>query len=115
VGGILIEKTVGFFRFFLNLGRKPTVAVPKSEDGFGCSEFFGVQRSRFTCSIVLKSLIGLSRKSWPGPGVSNDFVPAPIILVKEYDLYIDGSGFWRRLRQFYLSVFILTFEDLHQE
>jgi hypothetical protein len=81
---------------------------------FGCSEFFGIQRRRFTCPIVLKNLIGLSAKSRPGPRVSNDFVPAPIISVKEYDLYIDGSGLWRRLRQFYLAVFILSFEYLHQ-
>jgi hypothetical protein len=75
---------------------------------FGCSEFFGVQRRRFTCPIVLKNLIGLSGKSQPGPRVSNDFVPAPIISVKEHDLYIDGSGFWRRLRQFYLPVSYLA-------
>ena len=82
---------------------------------FGFSEFFGVQRRRFTCPIVLKNLIGLSAKSRPGPRVSNDFVPAPIISVKEHDLYIDGSGFWRRLRQFYLAVFILSFEYLHRK
>jgi hypothetical protein len=88
---------------------------PKNEDVFGCSEFFGVQRRRFTCPIVLKNLIGLSAKSRPRPRVSNNFVPAPIISVKEHDLYIDGSGFWRGLRQFDLPVFILTFEYLHQE
>ena len=82
---------------------------------FGFSEFFGVQRRRFTCPIVLKSLIGLSAKSRSGPRVSNDFVPAPIILVKENDLDIDGSGFWRRLRQFYLPIFILSFEYPHQQ
>jgi len=81
---------------------------------FGCSEFFAVQRHRFTCPIVLKNLIGLSAKSRPGPRVSNDFVPSPIISVKEHDLYIDGSRLWRRLRQFYLAVFILSFEYLHQ-
>jgi hypothetical protein len=82
---------------------------------FGFSEFFGVQRRRFTCPIVLKNLIGLSAKSRPGPRVSNDFVPALIISVKEHDLHIDGSGFWRWLRQFDLPVFILSFEDLHQK
>jgi hypothetical protein len=88
---------------------------PRSEDVFGFSEFFGVQRRRFTCPIVLKNLIGLSGKSRPGPRVSNDFVPAPIISVKEHDFYIHGSGFWRWLRQFDLPVFILTFEYLHQK
>jgi hypothetical protein len=82
---------------------------------FGCSEFFGVQRGRFTRPVVLKNLIGLSAKSRPGPRVSNNFVPAPIISVKEHDLYIDGPGFWRRFRQFYLPVFILSFEYLHQK
>jgi hypothetical protein len=86
---------------------------PKSEDVFGCSEFFGVQRRRFTCPIVLKNLIGLSAKSRPEPRVSNDFVPALIISVKKHDLYIDGSGFWRRLRQFDLPIFIFSFEYLH--
>src|SRR5262247_2252882 len=36
------------------------------------------------------------RKEPAGSRVSNDFVPAPIISVKEHDLDIDGSGFWRR-------------------
>jgi hypothetical protein len=40
---------------------------PKSEDVFGCSGFFEVQRRRFTCPIVLKNLIGFSAKSRPGP------------------------------------------------
>ncbi len=87
---------------------------PKSEGVFGCSEFFGVQGCRFTCAIVLKNLIGLSAKSWPGPGVSNDFVPAPIIRVKEHNLNINRPRLRRALRQAYLSVFILTFEYLHQ-
>jgi hypothetical protein len=46
---------------------------------------------------------------------SRNLVPVPIISVKEHDLYIDGSGFWRRLRQFYLPVFVLTFEYLHEK
>jgi hypothetical protein len=96
-------------------GREVYGIGPRSEDVFGWSEFFRIQRRRFTCPIVLKNLIGLSAKARPGPRVSNDFVPAPIISVKEYDLYIDGSRFWRRLRQFYVSVFVLTFEYLHQK
>jgi hypothetical protein len=97
------------------LGREVYGSGPRSEDGFGCSELLRVQRRRFTCPIILKNLIGLSAKTWPRRRVSNDFVPAPIISVKEHDLYIDGSGFWRGLRQFDLPVFILTFEYLHQE
>jgi hypothetical protein len=80
---------------------------------FGCSEFFRVQRRRFTCPIVLKNLIGLSAKSRPRRRISNDFVPAAVIPVKEHHLDIDGSGFWRRLRQFDLPVFILSLEYLH--
>jgi hypothetical protein len=81
----------------------------------GYSEFFRVQRRRFTCAIVFKNPIGLSTKSRPEPRVSNDFVPAPIISVKEHDLYIDGSGLWRRFRQYDLPVFVLSFDYLHQK
>jgi hypothetical protein len=115
MGGVLTEKTIGFSGFFLNLGGKFYGIGPRSEGVFGCSEFFRVQGRRFIYTIVLKNLIGLRTKGRPGPRVSNDFVPAPIISVEEHDLYVDGSGFWRRLRQFYLPVFVLTFEYFHQE
>ena len=115
MGGVLTEQTISFPRFFLNLGRKFTVSLPEARNGFDCSEFFAVQRRCFAGPIIFKNLIGLSAKSWPGPGGSNDFVPAPTILVKEHDLYIDGSEFWRRLRQFYLPVFILSFEYLYRK
>jgi hypothetical protein len=115
MGGVLTEKTISFSRFFLNLGGKFMVSVPRREGLFDCSEFLRVQRRCFPCLIILKHLIGLSAKSRPGSRVSNDFVPAPIISVKEHDLDIDGSGFWRRLRQFDLPVFILAFEYLHQK
>jgi hypothetical protein len=88
---------------------------PKSEDVFGSSEFFRIQRLGLTCSIVLKNLIGLSAKSRPGPRVSDKFIPAPIITVKEHDFHVDRSRFWGRLGQAYLTVFILTFEYLHQK
>jgi hypothetical protein len=114
VGGVLTEDDRLFW-----LLPEPEQEVydsgPRNEDEFGCSELLRVQRRRFTCPIILKNLIGLSAKSRPGPRVSNDFVPAPIISVKEHDLDIDGSGFWRRLRQFDLPVFILAFEYFHQK
>src|SRR5262245_37105848 len=114
MGGVLTEQTISFSLLLPELGREVYGSAPRSEDGFDCSEFLRIQRRCFACPIILKHLIGLSTKSWPGRRVSNDFVPAPIILVKEHDLYIDGSGFWRRLRQFHLPVFILSFEYLHQ-
>jgi hypothetical protein len=110
VGRVLTEKTIGFSGFFLNLGGKFTVSGV-----FGYSEFFRIQRCRLTCPIVLKNLIGLSAKGRPGTGVSNDFIPAPIILVKKNDLHINGSELWGWLGQFDLPVFILSFEYLHQK
>lgn len=87
--------------------------APKSEDVFGCSELVGVQGRCFTCPIVMKNLIGFSGKSRPGLRISNNLVPAPIIRVKENDLNINRPGFWRRLRQADLPVFILALEYLH--
>ena len=41
VGGILIEKTIGFFRFFLNLGGKFTVSLPEARMGSTVQSFSG--------------------------------------------------------------------------
>ena len=73
------------------------------------------RKAFYPFAIVVKNLIGLSAKSRPGSRVSDDLVPATIIPIKKNDLYIDGSGFWRWLRQFDLPVFILSFEYLHRK
>jgi len=72
-----------------------------------------VQYGLLTCTIVFKNLIRFGGKSRPWPRVSNNFVPAPIISIEEYDFDVHRPGVRCRLSQAYLSIFIFSFGYLH--